>query len=187
MSKKLFGIVFIIAILVVLAYLKIGYPGSQLQIKQALGEVVTEPVTQYFNSTDNKCGIWYKSQNPNAKLKEGRENSETEACFKEAFDKCLHKSILIVKDNYSTNDNNVIYSLIRIIKPNDQNECIIQNNYLEYSLSKPLDSQIPLNFVNTCTSLNETLDKSCEPAYMNDVRAQIKNEANNSALQVEIN
>jgi len=147
--------------------------------------MTSAPIEQYLNSTDKKCGIWYESQNPNAKFKEGKDNQEVTDCFKEAFDKCLNKSILVVKDNYSTTENNIIYSVLRVIKANDQNECIIQNNYEEYTFSKALEGQIPLNFVNTCVSLSEKPETSCEPAYINDLRTSILESETNADIQIE--
>lgn len=186
MSKKLAGIILLIVLLVLLGYVKLIYPSSQMQIKFALKDMVSAPIEQYLNSTDKKCGIWYESQNPSAKFKTGKDNAEVTACFAEAFEKCLNKSILIVKDNYSASENDITYSVLRVIKANDQNDCIIQNNYEEYTFSKPLDGQVPLNFVNTCTTLNDKPEKSCEPAYINDVRTQIlQNETDSSTIKIE--
>jgi len=186
MSKKLAGIIFVIVLLAILGYVKLIYPSSQMQIKQALKDMSSAPIEQYLNSTDKKCGIWYESQNPSAKFKAGKDNSEVTVCFTDAFTKCLNRSILIVKDNFSASENNITYSVLRVIKANDQNDCIIQNNYEEYTFSKPLEGQVPLNFVNTCTVLNDKPEKSCEPAYVNDIRTQtLNNETQASGIKIE--
>ena len=185
MSKKLTGIILVIVLLAILGYVKLIYPSSQMQIKQAMKDMSSAPIEQYLNSTDKKCGIWYESQNPSAKFKAGKDNAEVTACFADAFEKCLNRSILIVKDNYSAAENNITYSVLRVIKANDQNDCIIQNNYEEYTFSKPLEGQIPFNFVNTCTILNDKPEKSCEPAYISEIRTQVLKSEATSNLQIE--
>jgi len=186
MSKKLIGISIIVVVLIIFGYVKIIYPSSQMQIKQALKDMTAAPIQQYLDSTDKKCGIWYESQNPSAKFKAGKDNGEVSSCFSDAFKQCLNRSILIVKDNYSAADNNIIYSFLRVIKANDNNDCIIQNNYEEYSFIKPLETQVPLNFINTCTTLAEQQEKSCEPAYINDLRSQmVEQKADNQNIQIE--
>jgi len=150
----------------------------------ALKDMAAAPINQYFDALDKKCGIWYESQNPSAKFKLGKDNNEVVKCFSEAFDKCFNRTVLIVKDNYSTDKNNIVYSMLRVIKANDQNECIIQNSYEEYSFDKPLENQIPVNYLNTCTKLDDQLERSCRPAYLDQI-ADIEASADNSGIQIE--
>ncbi len=186
MSKKLIGIMVVVILLCVLGYVKIIYPSSQTQIKMAIKDMAATPINQYFDTVDKKCGIWYESKNPSAKFTSGKDNGEVMNCFTEAFDKCLNKTVLIVKDNYSANENNIIYAMLRIIKANDQNDCIVQNSYEEYSFSQPLENQIPINYLNTCTKLDETLEKSCRPAYLDSLDL-LQNKTESSEIKIETN
>lgn len=174
MLKKIIWLVLIIVLIGFGLYLKQVYPGSQLQLSNSLKHVSATPIEHYFNATEKNCGIWYESTDAEGVVDAGKKNDDVKACFQDAFDKCLYRNILLVDDNGLTEEGRIRYSLVRVVKPNDQNECIIQNYYEEYDVNKSMEEQIPLNFINTCTVLeDEEVMESCKPAYIDEIRKQM--------------
>jgi len=174
MLKKIIWLVVAVIIILLAGYFKVYYPGSQLQLKRSFKYVSVIPVEHFYNATENSCGIWYE-QNSGDIVNSGRTNDKAKECFKDAFDYCECKNILLVKDSGETSEKTVYYSLLRIIKQNDAQECIIQNYQEEHDLADSGQNVIPLNYINTCTVLADDFFGSCEPLYVKEMRDK-KNE-----------
>jgi hypothetical protein len=169
MTKKIIGIIIILAVIALAIYIKVWYPGSQLQLRNTFRYVEAFPVEHFQNATEKTCGIWYTGST----AKDGADNLSIKDCFTQAFGECASKNILIVKDASETAEQSVIYSLLRILRKNDLNECIIQNYYEEMSVGGD-ENAAPLSYINTCTILAEDLSRSCEPLFIKELREQKK-------------
>ncbi len=166
MYKKLTIVIVILLILAGGAYFKFFYPNSQWQLKNTFRKVSAMPIDYYFNTTEKSCGIWYESVTAGGDVF-GRSNDSVKKCFEEAFANCEAKSILLVKDHSIKESRDVVYSLVRTVRKNDSNACIIQNSYENQFLQ---EGKNPIAYVNTCTSLSVDLLNSCEPVYIEDLR-----------------
>ena len=153
-------------------YLKFYYPGSQFQLKQLFKFVEAMPAEHFYNSPEKSCGVWYERSARNGESAYGNKNGKVESCFKKAFKNCVSKNVFLVKDASEPDEQILSYSLIRILKKNDQDECIIQNFHEEQRIS-PSQEAVPLSYVNTCTILKDDLWNSCEPLYVRDWRKEI--------------
>jgi hypothetical protein len=173
MRNKIIWILIIILLIGFGVVYKNYYPNSQLQLKMTLRHAIATPVEHFNNATEKSCGIWFERSDEMEIMTSGRANEQVKKCFTEAFSSCFNRNILLVQDNGLTDDHDITYSLIRIIKSNDQNECIIQNYYEQYDVSAAPEA-IPLNFVNTCTSLEGDFMSSCEPLYIKELIAKRK-------------
>ena len=91
------------------------------------------------------------------------------------------KNILLVSDESATDQKRIIYSYIKMIRGNDQGECIIQNFYEEHSLVEKF-VDMPLTYVNTCTVLSDSIYNSCEPLFIQQDR---KNRDSDAAYKEE--
>jgi len=167
MMKKIVWLAVIVGVALVAIYVKFGYNGSQFQLRNAFRYVEAFPIEHFQNATEKSCGIWYESGSGDA-LVAGKENAVVKECFKEAFAECAVKNILLVKDQSETAEKNISYSLIRILRKNDLNECIIQNYYEEVNLAEP--EVAPISYINTCTVLTDEMERSCEPLFIKDAR-----------------
>ena len=186
MLKKIIWLALIVLLIGFGYYIKQVYPGSQFQLNNSLKHVIATPIEHYFNTTEKNCGVWYESYEGETLVNAGKNNENVKECFQEAFDKCLFRNILLVNDRGLTDDKSITYSLIRVVKANDQNECIIQNYYEEYNVEIASDEQVPLNYINTCTVLDENIMESCKPAYIDELRKQIKAAKEKEAVGVEV-
>ena len=160
-------------------YARFFYADSQMQLKSSFKYVQTMPVEYFYSAIEKSCGIWYES-NTIDQIKSGRSNEKVKNCFRKSFANCESKNILLIKDSSGTSENQVIYSFIKILRPNDQNECIIQNFYEEHNLVN--SSNVPLAFINTCTILKDSFLDSCEPLFIKEGRktqTTIMDEKNN--------
>lgn len=192
MLKKIIWLALIVLLIGFGFFIKKIYPGSQWQLENSLKHVTGTPIEHYFNTTEKNCGVWYESYDGENLADAGKTNEEVKRCFEEAFDKCLFRNILMVDDRGKTDAKSITYSLIRIVKPNDQNECIIQNYFEEYNVEIASDEQVPLNYINTCTVLDDDIKSSCEPMYIDELRKQMKAsrdtiEEENVEIQIETN
>ncbi|MEK7159210.1 MAG: hypothetical protein AAB766_01780 [Patescibacteria group bacterium] len=172
MYKKIIWALVILLILLISGYLKFVYPGSQAQLKKEFRFVNAMPIEHYYNAYEKSCGIVYERV-IDGNVVQGKTNDSARECFQKSFERCESKNVFFVKDESELSDKKITYSLIKIIKKNDQNECLIQNYYEEQNLSLPEDVP-PISFVNTCTVLKEG-DKaaySCEPLYIMEERAK---------------
>jgi hypothetical protein len=172
MYKKIIWLVIILLILALAGYLKFLYPGSQLQLKKEFRYVNAMPVEHFYNAYEKSCGILYKRAIAGGEVK-GKSYDDVLKCFQRSFERCESKNIFLVEDETELSDKKITYSLIKVIKKNDQNECIIQNFFEEQDLLLPEDAQ-PISFVNTCTVLKSGFDAafSCEPLYIMEERAK---------------
>jgi hypothetical protein len=168
MYKKLVIVLGVLAIVAGAVYFHYYYPNSQWQLHSTFRKVSAMPIDYYFNSVEKSCGIWYESTNGSGKII-GTSNESVKKCFDEAFKKCDKKSILLVKDQSILESKEVIYSLVRVILKNDNNDCLIQNSYETQFLQ---EDKKPIAYINTCTTLSPDLLNSCEPGYFNDLRKQ---------------
>ena len=168
MYKKLTIVIVILLIIAGAVYFRYYYPNSQWQLKNTFRKVAAMPIDYYFNTTEKSCGIWYESVTANGNVI-GRSNDSVKKCFEEAFANCESKSVLLVKDQSILAGKDVVYSLVRIIRKNDSNACIIQNSYEDQFLQ---EGKNPIAYVNTCTTLSVDLLNSCEPGYIQDLRKQ---------------
>lgn len=171
-TKNILWLAAIIVIIFSVIYIKFYYPLSQLQLRSNFRHAIATPIEHFYNANESRCGIWYESNQTNNVTK-GRRNASVKKCFEEAFKKCDHQNILLVRANQN-NDNKIIYSLIRVIKPNDQNQCIIQNYYEEDELEVREQNAQPIGYINTCTMLASDFFSSCEPVYFADMKKQAK-------------
>lgn len=167
MMKKITWLAVIVGVALVAIYIKFGYNGSQFQLRNSFRYVEAFPVEHFQNATEKSCGIWYESGSGDA-LTVGKENLTVKECFKEAFADCSVKNVLLVKDQSESAAKNITYSLIRILRKNDLNECLIQNYFEEVNLADP--EAAPLSYINTCTVLADEMDRSCEPLFIKDAR-----------------
>jgi len=172
MYKKIIWLIIILLILALAGYLKFLYPGSQLQLKKEFRYVNAMPVEHFYNAYEKSCGILYKRAIAGGEVK-GKSYDDVLKCFQRSFERCESKNIFLVEDETELSDKKITYSLIKVIKKNDQNECIIQNFFEEQDLLLPEDVQ-PISFVNTCTVLKSGFDAafSCEPLYIMEERAK---------------
>lgn len=169
--KNLIWLAAIVFVVFIVIYIKLYYPMSQMQLKSSFRHAIATPVEHYYNANELSCGIWYESDS-SGKITVGRSNDRVKKCFEQAFKNCDRHNILLVRVN-EADANQIVYSLIRIIKPNDQNQCIIQNYYEEDSLDVGQEDNQPLGYINTCTVLSGDYFNSCEPFYMADLRKQM--------------
>ncbi|MBI5076841.1 hypothetical protein HZB94_00455 [Candidatus Falkowbacteria bacterium] len=172
MVKKIPWIVAGLLLVGAMLYLKLYYPDSQLQLKRLFKFVEAMPVEHFYNAPEKSCGIWHEREPKDGAVVAGRSNVKVEKCFQKAFASCVVKNIFLVKDASETDKNLFSYSLIRILKRNDQNECIIQNYHEEQKVNLG-EEMIPLNYINTCTVLKDGLWNSCEPLYVKSWREEI--------------
>lgn len=194
MTKKITWLILIIVLIGLGIYLKSYYPGSQFQLKTSLKSVSATPIEHFFNATEKSCGIWYESYDQENLTNSGQKNDAVKNCFQSAFEKCEFRNILMVKDEGLTQKGTISYSLIRVVKANDQNECIIQTYFEEYDVNQSMEDQIPLNYINTCTVLDDNLIESCRPAYIDELRKSLEqasdtvtNESIDLQVEVETN
>jgi len=173
MTKKIIWLIVFILIISTAVYFKLSYPLSQMQLNKSFKSVLALPIEHYYNATENSCGIWYESKQ-GEQIESGRSNEKVMDCFMQAFEKCEAMNVLLVKDNSQSQENMIIYSLIRIMRPNDRNECIMQNYFQEQSMDNEIK---PLSFINTCTELSEEIFDSCEPKYITDERKKQNQQA----------
>ena len=167
MMKKIIWLIIVVGVALVAIYIKFGYDGSQFQLRNSFRYVEAFPVEHFQNATEKSCGLWYESgQGDN--LSAGKDNASVKECFKEAFSECSVKNILMVKDQSESDKKSITYSLIRVLRQNDLNECIIQNYYEEVNLANP--DATPLSYINTCTVLADEMDRSCEPGFIKEAR-----------------
>lgn len=172
MYKKLILIVVVLAIVALVGYVKLCYQNSQWQLKRDFRFVSAMPIEHFYNAAEKSCGIWYERIAEGGTV-EGRANQRVMKCFENAFNNCEPKNILLVKENDLAPKASLIYSLIRVIKQNDQNECIIQNYNEEHALDLGQEKQ-PLSFINTCTVLSDKYYNSCEPLYIKDTKQKLE-------------
>lgn len=130
------------------------------------------PVEHFYNSMEKSCGVWYERDLNDGEIIVGRKNEKVSKCFEKAFADCTVKKVFLVSDASEMEQKLFSYSLIRILKRNDQNECLIQNYHEEQKVSLG-EEMIPLNYINTCTVLKDGLWNSCEPLYVKDWREEI--------------
>jgi hypothetical protein len=166
MKKNIIWLIILILLVSAVVYYKQFYPMSQWQLRNSVSSASAMPAEHYLNATDKNCGIWYRSDQTDRPL-EAKNNDDVKNCFSQKYNSCESGKILIIDDK-SVNDQEIIYSLIRIIKPNDQGECIIQNYYQEESADT--EQVDPFYYLNTCTVLEENFVSSCEPQYIKDRR-----------------
>ncbi len=174
MSKKISWLILIILVIASGLYLKFLYPGSQLQLKKSFRFVEAMPIEHYYNASEKTCGIYYEKQGGNSNF--GKDNEKVLACFKKAFADCTGRNILLVSDQGEAQAGKIVYSLIKILRRNDQNKCIIQHFYEEQDLAIT-ENEIPISFINTCTVLSKDLFSSCEPLFIKErkiINQQIK-------------
>jgi len=169
MWKKIALISALLIIVILSISIKVYYPNSQWELKNSLNTDISQAANQYQLATEKSCGIWSETKLPQDQTLIGKKNQEVWDCFKNAFEQCLHRNIFIAREQGTGENKNLIYSLIRVVKANDQNDCLIQNAYEQFNLNQPLEEQIPINFINTCTSLADNFSDSCMPEYLNDL------------------
>ena len=167
MIKKIIWLAIIVGVALMAIYIKFGYNGSQFQLRNSFRYVEAFPIEHFQNATEKSCGIWYESGAGDG-LTAGKENAAVKECFKDAFAECGVKNILLVKDQSESVEKKISYSLIRILRKNDLNECLIQNYYEEVNLANP--DATPLSYINTCTVLADEMDRSCEPGFIKEAR-----------------
>lgn len=167
MAKKIVWILIVVGVLAVAAYVKFGYAGSQFQLRNAFRFVEAFPIEHWQNATEKSCGIWYES-GVGDKIAAGKKNEAVVNCFKNAFKECDTRNILLIKDQSENAAQTISYALIRILRKNDLNECIIQNYYEEANMVK--ENEMPLSYINTCTVLADNLMQSCEPLFIKEAR-----------------
>jgi len=172
MYKKIIWLIILILIIGGAIYYKLSYPLSQSQLNSSFKHVLALPIGHFYNATEKTCGIWYESKQ-GEQVEYGRSNKKVLNCFMKAFENCETKNILFVNDSSQSEDKKIIYSLIRIMRPNDQNDCIIQNYFQEQILDIDKNEQ-PISYINTCTELSENAIYSCEPKYIIDARKKRK-------------
>ena len=184
MLKKIIWLILVVLLIGFGVFMKKVYPGSQWQLENSLKHVSGTPIEHYFNTTEKNCGVWYESYEGETLVDSGKTNAAVKQCFQEAFDQCLFRNILIVNDRGLTDEKSIVYSLIRIVKANDQNECIIQNYFEEYNVEVASDEQIPLNFINTCTVLSDDFQSSCQPLYIDELKKMMKADKEEAKVEV---
>jgi len=168
MKNKFIWIILAVFLMAGGAYYKFYFPNSQVALKESLMHTVAAPIDHFMSAGESSCGIWYERLE-NGNLTNGRSNNSVKKCFQKAFKECNNKNILLVADESATEEKRIIYSYIKMIRGNDQNECIIQNFYEEHSLVAPL-VDFPLTYVNTCTVLSDAIYDSCEPLFIKQDR-----------------
>jgi hypothetical protein len=149
-----------------ITYFKYYHPQSQLQLKLAFQRVIAIPIEKYYNSNVSSCGIWY-SHHADGNDVMGRSNSTVLRCMEKAHSRCIPKKILIVDDFSSTEQSSIIYSNLEILRGNDAGDCLMQNSYEQQYLTTGVEIE-PMFFINTCTTLDENMQRSCEPKYITD-------------------
>lgn len=166
MYKKIFALIILILLVAgVIAY-KYYYPLSQWQLKNSFMHMQNMPSEAYDNANEVTCGIWYESYQSDDQVIKGRSNDSVLHCFQEAFEKCKSTSIYFVQDK-SVTEQSITYSLVKILRSNDANECIIQNFYEKQELEVQQDEEmLPLAYINTCTKLSDPIFDSCQPLYI---------------------
>lgn len=184
MFKKIIWLIVILALIAFGVYYKKYYPDSQLQYKLALRHAIAIPVEHFYNADEPSCGIWYQSANSQDNFRRAKDNEQVKACFQQAFKRCQNKNILLVNDLSQVEEKTITYSLLRILLRNDQDECLLQNYYEQYNVLA-LD-EIPLNFINSCTVLDEDFIGSCEPLYIKEMREEKKLEAEIGSVEIEL-
>ena len=184
MFSKIVWTIIIVAMVLGGLYMKFIYPGSQLQLEKSFRFVEAMPIEHYFNGPEKSCGIWYERLGQDEY--EGRKNDKVKKCFTRAFAKCEPRNMLQVSDRGATSESRIVYSYIKIMRPNDQSECIIQHYFDEQNLSIT-EGETPLYFINTCTVLADNFFKSCEPLYIKDQRQFNKETALSASLESKIN
>ena len=167
MYKKIIWLIVIIVVIGGSLYVKFGYSNSQFQLRNSLRHVSATPIEHLFNVSEKSCGVWYERAEGQDEFVVGNKNEKVTGCFKEAFAKCQNKNILIVKDNSAEKYPSIVYSLVRVLRSNDLDECIVQNYFEEHFLS---EDENPIGFINTCTVLSDELAESCQPLYAKEQR-----------------
>lgn len=175
MKNKLIWIILAVILLGGIGYYKYLYPNSQADLQANLVHEIAMPVDHYLESSDADCGIWYQREE-GGKIVSGRSNDSVKSCFAEAFKTCKSKKIVFINDQTQTDQKKIVYSFIKTIRGNDQNECIIQNFFEEQSTQETL-VDMPLTFVNTCTVLSDTGYDSCEPLFIKQDRKNRESDA----------
>lgn len=174
MGKKIAGIIAMVIVIAAAVYFKFGYINSQWQLKHIFRSVAATPVTQFYSATEPSCGIWYQHDEEDLS-RLGKANAEVKDCFRKAFVRCSSHNILMVRYDGNSASGRIAYSLIRILRSNDQGKCLIQNYVEEYPLDvKDGETRKPLGYINTCTTLAEDFASSCEPLYITEQRAANK-------------
>ncbi|MFH0988053.1 MAG: hypothetical protein V1763_01640 [Parcubacteria group bacterium] len=160
----------IVAAVIVLAtaLFVIMYPGSQWQLRRQFRAVSAMPIEHFVNGNERSCGIWY-SRTDSGKVANGRSNGSVMECFQKAFDSCSKRIILLVNEQIAPHKL-VTYSLVKTILENDQGKCLIQNFYEEQTLDSTKANQVPIGYVNTCTTLEPGVLNSCMPYYIHEMR-----------------
>ncbi|MBT5337965.1 hypothetical protein HN643_05805 [Candidatus Falkowbacteria bacterium] len=184
MFSKIVWSIIIVAIVLGGLYMKFLYPGSQLQLEKSFRFVEAMPVEHFYNAPEKSCGIWYERLGPDEY--KGSGNDQIKKCFTEAFEKCEQKSILEISDRGATSESSITYSYIKILRQNDQSECIIQHYFDEQKLAIT-EGERPLYFINTCTVLADDFFESCEPLYIKDQRKSNDNVIQNAIIENAIN
>ncbi|MBT4722998.1 hypothetical protein HOB30_04510 [Candidatus Falkowbacteria bacterium] len=170
MKKNIIWLIILLLLIGGVVYYKQYYPLSQWQLNNSFSSASVQPTERYFNATDIDCGIWYE-KGERESLVSGKDNEMVKSCFQKKFTGCVSGKILLIDDK-SEIDDTITYSLVRIIKGNDRDACIIQNEYQQENTTDT-ESQ-PIYFVNTCTSLAEDLVSSCEPQYIKEKKEKMK-------------
>ncbi len=183
--KKAIWLAVLVVIVAVLAFFKFVYPNSQMQLKRSFRYAVAMPVEHFYNAQEKTCGIWYESQDKNGELVAGKSNSKVKKCFKESFDNCQRRNILLVDDLAQTKEKTVSYSLVRVLRSNDKGECIVQNYHEEQFLGEEEVDLEPVNYVNTCTVLSDDLISTCEPLFVTQNKEKNKEILNPTSFNQE--
>lgn len=161
----------IIVVILLGVYFRFYYPNSQLQLNMTFKYVDALPIQYYYNATEKSCGIWYDGERETETVT-GRANNNVKNCFRKAFKNCNSKNILLVKDNSTGVNRQIIFSMLRIIRKNDADECIIQNYFEEQNLDAVEEDVQPISYINTCTVLRDDFIFSCEPLYIKEMRVK---------------
>jgi len=164
-------IIVILAILLIVGiglYYKYSYPLSQAQLQADFKTIIAMPIEHYYNATEDSCGIFYSRQTADDTTS-GRSNNKALNCLQKKFDVCQTSNLLTVIDESTTDKKSITYSLLRVLRANDQGECIIQNYYEKQRWDSQNNQIDPVFFINTCTSLSAPEYKSCKPDYIHEM------------------
>jgi hypothetical protein len=165
---KIIAILVVVIIIGIGAYFKYSFPLSQSQLRADFKSIIATPIEHFYNASENSCGIWYSRSDAEQSIT-GKANDKVFNCFKKKFEACQTSNILSVIDQSLTEQKSVVYSLIRILRSNDQGECLIQHYYEKQRWDWQNNEIDPIFFINTCTGLSTDLTKSCKPDYIHEM------------------
>jgi len=174
MLKRIIWLIILLLIISVIGYIKFYLPNSQWQLREVFKKVDNLPINIYFSANEKNCGVWYEQSNGEIVEKSGRSNKGTKACFEKYYNSCQPAKILLVSDANIGSTHTTVYSLIRVIRKNDQNECLIQNYFEKQNFDITQENSNPISYINTCTELADNYFSSCEPQYIKDLTEKQK-------------